>query len=280
MRAVALQGYFTQTNGADTNGDGVLDNVARHTYSANKSVTGDAVRRVAVESGYTGNNQLTGTPIGCLECHEIFEGHGGNRVSNAQVCVMCHNPNLSTSGRTITASPINPDIVTYFNTDADPLTVGTDPLTYPEVSNNFKELIHGLHGANKRTTDFVVIRNRQSGIILTSDEITFPGDLSHCGKCHLNNLYQNVQTTGRLNSTVKTTSGVAGETVAQINAARASVPNATDLVNTPATSACGHCHDSDVARSHFVAQGGEIRAPRSTAVQLPPPLYPDVLASP
>jgi hypothetical protein len=65
-----------------------------------RAVTGDRVRRVAVESGYTNsNNPITGTPIGCLECHEIFEGHGGNRVSNAQVCVMCHNPNLSTSGR-------------------------------------------------------------------------------------------------------------------------------------------------------------------------------------
>ena len=280
MRAVALQGYFTQTNGADTNGDGVLDNVARHTYAAYKSVTGDLQRRVAVESGYTNNNQFTGTPTGCLECHEIFEGHGGSRVSNAQVCVMCHNPNLSTSGRTITASPINPVIVTFFNTDADPLTVGTNPLTYPEVSNNFKELIHALHGADKRTTDFVDIRNRVDGVILTSDEITFPGDLSHCGKCHLTNAYQNLQTTGRLNPTVVTTTGVAGETAAQITAARASMPNATDLVNSPATSACGHCHDSDVARSHFVAMGGEIRVPRASAVLVPPPLYPDVLAAP
>ncbi|MBE0603743.1 MAG: hypothetical protein IH611_08950, partial [Deltaproteobacteria bacterium] len=87
MRAVALQGYFTQTSG----GAG-LDNVGRHTFSVHKPVTGDTVRRVAVESGYSG-----GQPVGCLECHEIFEGHGGNRVSNAQVCVMCHNPNLSTS---------------------------------------------------------------------------------------------------------------------------------------------------------------------------------------
>jgi OmcA/MtrC family decaheme c-type cytochrome len=272
MRAVALQGYFTQINGADTDGDGILDNVARHTFSVVKPVTGDAVRRVAVESGYTNNNNpLTGVPVGCLECHEIFEGHGGNRVSNAQVCVMCHNPNLSTSGRTITASPINPDIVALF---------GTDPLQYPEVSQNFKELIHGIHGAAKRTTNFVVIRNRQSGILLQGDEITYPGDPSHCGKCHLNNLYQNVQTTGRLNSTVVTTTGVPGETIAQVVAARASVPNATDLVNTPATSACGHCHDSDVARSHFVAMGGKIRAPRSSAVLVPPPLYPDVLATP
>jgi OmcA/MtrC family decaheme c-type cytochrome len=267
MRAVALQGYFVQTSG----GVG-LDNVGRHTFAVVKGVTGDAVRRVAVESGYTDNNNpLTGVPVGCLECHEIFEGHGGNRVSNAQVCVMCHNPNLSTSGRTITASPINPDIVALY---------GSNPLLYPEVSQNFKELIHGLHGAAKRTTNFVVIRNRQSGILLQGDEITYPGDLSHCGKCHLNNLYQNVQTTGRLNSTVVTTTGVAGETIAQIVAARASVPNATDLVNTPATSACGHCHDSDVARSHFVAMGGEIRALRGSAILVPPPLYPDVLATP
>lgn len=263
MRAVALQGYFTQTSG----GVG-LDNVGRHTFSVVRPVTGDAVRRVAVESGYTNNNNpLTGQPTGCLECHEIFEGHGGNRVSNAQVCVMCHNPNLSSSGRTITASPINPAIVAKY---------GSDPLKYPEVANNFKELIHGIHGAAKRTTNFVDIRNRLNGVLLEGDEITYPGDLSHCGKCHLNNLYQNIQTTDRLLTTVQTTSGKANEVLADITAARASVPNATDLVNTPAASACGHCHDSVTARSHFVAMGGEVRAPRGSAVLTPPSLAPDV----
>ena len=73
---------------------------------------------MAVESGYTNNNQLTGTPTGCLECHEIFEGHGGNRVSNAQVCVMCHNPNLSSSGRTIAASPIATAVTDYVTDEA------------------------------------------------------------------------------------------------------------------------------------------------------------------
>jgi OmcA/MtrC family decaheme c-type cytochrome len=267
MRAVALQGYFTQISG----GPG-LDNVGRHTFSVVKNVTGDAVRRVAVESGYTNNNNpVTGQPLGCLQCHEIFEGHGGNRVSNAQVCVMCHNPNMTSSARTFAATPVNPDIVALY---------GTDPLQYPEVSNNFKELIHGLHGASKRTTNFVDIRNFRDGVLLQGDEITYPGNPMHCGKCHLNNLYQNIQTTGRLLTTAKTTTGVAGETVAQINAARASVPNATDLVNTPAASACGHCHDSVTARSHFVAMGGEVRAPRGTAVLTPPTLGPDVLATP
>jgi hypothetical protein len=117
----------------------------------------------------------------------------------------------------------------------------------------------------------VDIRNRSGGVLLQGDEITFPGDPSHCGKCHLNNLYQNVQRP-RLNTTVVTTTGVAGETAAQITAARASVPNATDLVNSPATSACGHCHDSDPARGHFIAMGGSIRAPRGVPGTTVPPL--------
>jgi OmcA/MtrC family decaheme c-type cytochrome len=275
MRAVALQAYFVQTSG----GTG-LDNVGRHTYSA--AFTGvwdtskspavrDAQRRVAVESGYSGGNQQTGQPIGCLECHEIFEGHGGNRVSNAQVCVMCHNPNLSSSGRVI-----DPARLSSGTGAAIAAKYGSDPLQYPEVSNNFKELIHGIHGRNKRTTNFVDIRGRDRLALVEGDEITYPGDVSHCGKCHLNNLYQNIQTTDRLLSTVNTTSGVANETRAQILAAEDSVPNATDNVNTPAASACGHCHDSVTARSHFVAMGGEVRAPRGSAVLTPPSLAPNI----
>jgi OmcA/MtrC family decaheme c-type cytochrome len=259
MRAVALQGYMYQTSGGTSAGGTSLDNVARHTPSVHKAVTGDAVRRTVVKSGYTAG----GAPEGCLECHEVFEGHGGNRVNNAQVCVMCHNPNLTTSGRTITASPINSAITALF---------GTDPLAYPEEANNFKELIHGLHAGEMRVNEFVDIRNRQSGVLLLGSEILYPGDLSHCTKCHVGTTYQNVQVANGLLTTVKVTTGVAGETVAQINAARASVPNATDVVNTQAASACGYCHDTPLSVSHFVAMGGEIKAPRGTAVMTPPAL--------
>jgi hypothetical protein len=119
----------------------------------------------------------------------------------------------------------------------------------------------------------VDIRNRVGGVLLQGDEKTFPGDPSHCGKCHLNNLYQNVQQTGRLLSTVVTTTG-ADASPADVVAARASVPNSTDLVNSPATSACGHCHDSDPARGHFIAMGGSIRAPRGLPGTTVPPLSP------
>ena len=84
MRAVALQGYFTQTvekAGFPTRA------VARHAISVVKNVTGDAVRRTVVDKAK------------CSNCHEWFEGHGGNRVYDTLTCVMCHNPNLSTSGR-------------------------------------------------------------------------------------------------------------------------------------------------------------------------------------
>jgi len=271
MRAVALQGYFTQLSvvGIDVNpDDGVPDNVARHTPSVQKAVNGDAVRRTVVKSGY---NATTGKPEGCLECHEVFEGHGGNRVNNAQVCVMCHNPNLTSSGRTITADPINPDIVALF---------GDDPLAYPEVANNFKALIHGLHAGEMRVNEFVDIRNRLDGVLVLGNEILFPGDLSHCLKCHVGTTYENVLVPNALLTTEKITTGVAGETRAQIITARDLVPNDTDLVSSATASACGYCHDTPTDVSHFRTMGGDIKSTRADAKVAPPPLAPDVLPAP
>jgi OmcA/MtrC family decaheme c-type cytochrome len=274
MRAVALQGYFTQTN-ADINGDGVNDSVGRHTPSVQKAVTGDAVRRAIIKSGY---NATTGQPEGCLECHEIFEGHGGNRVNNVQVCVMCHNPSNTSSGRTIDpagSSPINPDIVALF---------GSNPLAYPEVPNNFKDLIHGLHSGSMRSSPFIDLRNRTTGgyagVIVRGDEITFPGNLMNCNKCHIGDSFKANLPTGVAFSTAKITTGDASETMAQINAARATVANSTDLVTSPTVAACGMCHNSDTDRSHFALNGGDIQATRSYAEKTPPSLAPVVLAAP
>ena len=252
MRAVALQGYFTQTL--------TPDNVARHTPSVMRPVQGataaqhDAVRRTVVESGYT-----AGKTGGCLECHEVFEGHGGNRVNNVQVCVMCHNPNLTSSARVITLdnSTTSKAIIAEF---------GSDPLTYPEVPNNFKELIHGLHARDIRTTEFVDIRGDGRQALILGDEIAFPGDASHCLKCHVGTTYQNVTVPNALLTTVKITTGNPSETKAQIFGARDTVPNDTDVVNSPAASSCYYCHDSSAAASHFVQMGGDILKARTDAL--------------
>ena len=81
-RAVGLQGYFQVDVGADR--------YPLHTPSAVIAVSGDDARREVVDS----NN--------CASCHEWFEGHGGNRVFNMNICTLCHVPNLSSSGRSIT----------------------------------------------------------------------------------------------------------------------------------------------------------------------------------
>lgn len=323
MRAVALQGYFTQTTVDITSPpDGVLDNVPRHTPAVMKSVTGDATRRVVVKSGYFDN--VTGklddnpkniaklTPIGCLECHEAFEGHGGSRVNNVQVCVMCHNPQLTTSGRTI------PDNVTIDTTVKDNL--GANPLLYPEVTQQMPSLVHGLHAGfgpdpaatsttaaglrqqNVRVNNFQIVRNRQAspgvyGVYLDSKEVTYPGDLTHCTKCHFptqapstGNVSQSYKADlppGILFATEAVTTGITNETLAQIIGARQSFQghdpsgNATDNVDSPLASRCGYCHDTPAAVGHFLSTGGaDIKATRSTAEKTPPLLMPDVLATP
>jgi OmcA/MtrC family decaheme c-type cytochrome len=89
LRAVALQGYFTQVSGPAAPPNAA---VARHAISVVKNVTGDVVRRTVVDDEK------------CANCHEWFEGHGGNRVKETQVCVVCHVPGLATSGRGIADS--------------------------------------------------------------------------------------------------------------------------------------------------------------------------------
>jgi OmcA/MtrC family decaheme c-type cytochrome len=136
MRSVALQGYFTQVDTA----------TARHTISVTGTVTGDTVRRVVVD------------PAKCANCHEWFEGHGGNRVYETQVCVMCHNPNLSSSGRG--ADPAT--VLSRMSTEnqAAMTAAGYDPAnpsTYPEASQNFKDLIHATHASGSSVTAVRVV---------------------------------------------------------------------------------------------------------------------------
>ena len=68
-----------------------------HTPSAVIAVSGDEDRREVVDSDK------------CASCHEWFEGHGGNRVYNMNICVFCHVPNLSSSGRTVDPATASED---------------------------------------------------------------------------------------------------------------------------------------------------------------------------
>ena len=115
MRAVGMDGYFTQTALA----------LGRHTASVVKEVSGDSKRRAIINFK------------GCLDCHESLELHGGSRTiaaatadGSVAVCVMCHNPNLSSSGNTFDMSRY--PTLTNASTADTIATYGTDPFAWPE----------------------------------------------------------------------------------------------------------------------------------------------------
>jgi OmcA/MtrC family decaheme c-type cytochrome len=177
MRAVVLQGYFNQitapASAAAPNG--------RHAISVIRPVAGDSVRRTVVDAAK------------CANCHEWFEGHGGNRVYETQVCVSCHVPGLATSGRGVPDSLLN-----TWTFDAASTRILADwafdkslpnaALRFPVTSNNFKDMIHGIHAGRERVTPFQDARDRSSsGVIQLLDfrRMDFPGVLKNCETCHV-----------------------------------------------------------------------------------------------
>lgn len=232
LRTIGLQGYFTQVTPA----------VARHTQSVVMTVTGDTARRAIVKSS------------GCAECHEIFEGHGGNRVLTAaggvEICTLCHNPNLSSSGRGANPATLPAAIVTA---------LGSDPLTYPEATNNFKDMIHGIHSAKSivRTKDYEFVRDRSGGLYYNWTEVTYPGEINNCEKCHIGTSYrpENIPA-GALLTTNVTTNGTSPMSRTAVQASRASVPNATDEVITAKAATCYSCHTAESVVDHMKLNGG------------------------
>jgi len=254
LRAVALQGYFTQVLPAGK--------VARHARGPVVAVTGDAVRRTVVDQDK------------CLKCHEIIEGHGGNRVNNPQLCVVCHNPNLSSSGRTV---------ATLAGADAVTLSFGTQPptdentRTWPEASNNLKDMIHGIHGGAKRgaTAPFQFVRPR-SGTSYGFDwsEVTYPALLNKCDVCHLPGTCDLPLPADVLASNTQT--ALDGATAAEVTTARSGVnlPGADNKVSSPTAAACASCHASTVVSAvlgvsptdHMKGMTGTVNSLRSAGI--------------
>ena len=233
MRAVALQGYYNQTVDSTT--------YARHAKSVLMPVDGDDTRRVVVDNE------------GCANCHEWVEGHGGNRVYETGVCVMCHNPNLSSSGREL-------------------------DLDNPEASNNFKDLIHGIHGASAREYPLDFVRNRSGGLHYTylddpadlaeypdGTVVSYPSDPSYCLSCHLEGTYM----PGSLSSDMLPSTTFIGDEAASItdvSTYRTSVPNDSDWIIGPTAAACSSCHNSDPAMAHMNLNGGTVMWTRAELI--------------
>ena len=279
MRAVALEGYFTQSAGTN----GVAANTPRHAISVVKAVTGDAQRREVIAGSK------------CSKCHEWLELHGGNRViapetTGVVVCVVCHNPNLSTSGRAITLTQLNSNFTARANTKsiADLLTRpawasfmtawtaqdANASLQLPVTGNNFKDLIHGIHAGKDRTTPLADARLFNGNLtLLDFTKVGFPGILNSCETCHNAGTYMG-PAANALGSTYEANNGAVASP-ADVAASLSTVPNTSDRVTTPFAAACVSCHDSAVAQSHMGGvqgvggNGGQIGVLRS-ALLTPP----------
>lgn len=253
LRSVGLQSYFRQ----DLNDNEIFDDdpvdeggegdVALHTQSVVKTVTGDTPRRSVASSA------------ACAACHEIFEAHGGNRVftkdGGVEICTVCHVPNLSTSGRTL-------------------------DLDHPEDTNNLKEMIHAIHATGMRTNAYDFVRafrgSARPFTFINEDQladypdghvVTYPGILSNCAACHAEDTQQVTLPSGVLPTTVRTVDpndGVDDDTT-EVADARGTLPNPTDWVNSPTASACSYCHDSELAAIHMEQNGGVISDPDPAA---------------
>ena len=291
MRTIALQGYFTQSN-APLNLQGGTGAVARHAISVLKTVTGDTARRTVVSAEK------------CASCHEWFEGHGGNRVYETQVCVMCHVPGLATSGRGIADATLQ----AYFNNTAPNTptastgaftlddkkilaewgfnaTLPNAALKLPVTSNNFKDMIHGIHAGRERVTPFQDARDRSPSAITLLDfrRMDFPGILSNCETCHVTAVTTDQKTynfvpSGALASVYESidanyAAGILAGTATPAQAKTSlNTVNAGDIVTTPFTASCVSCHDRQSAKAHMAINGGAVGLTRSVALPTSRPL--------
>ena len=248
LRAVGLQGYFQQ----DLTGNGE-DDVSLHTPSAVVAVTGDDVRRTVVDSA------------SCASCHEWFEGHGGNRTYNIQICTLCHVPNQSSSGRTVTdPTDRGLDAALQAALDAGTLDMSVDPddpTTYPEDAQNLKDLIHGIHAAGDRTRPYQHVRGGRQGYY-DWEHVTFPRGAStaNCKLCHISGTTDLPLAEGLLGTTVRTTGQMDGQDGTPEDAF-VGLPNATDWINSPTASSCFYCHTSTDAMAHMMQNGGLLSDP-------------------
>jgi len=205
--------------------------------------------------------QVVNITTKCDRCHDLLSFHGSNRSDEAQLCVMCHNPNNTDYAR-------RPK-------DANGLLIG-DQVGQTldgkkEESIDFKRMIHGIHSAAKTNFDGTIAHGfRNQGMVIAGTDfshIRFPGVLSKCETCHLPDTFKLMDRSaaGGANWEQPAQNGILGSTIS-------SIPNATDAATvatglkdasdnlriSPTASVCSACHDGVLAREHMINIGGAL----------------------
>jgi OmcA/MtrC family decaheme c-type cytochrome len=159
----------------------------------------------------------------CDDCHSQLTVHGNNRTDKPQVCVTCHNPNMTDFARRAGEPCAS--------------TSGEDDQTI-----DFKRLIHAIHSSGQNEQPFEVCGFGNS---VHSFEVHYPGKLNNCEGCHIPDSYYPVDPAQVLGTTV------------DVN-----VPEdvTDDVVISPNTSVCSACHIEALAIQHMQQNGGDFDA--------------------
>ena len=185
----------------------------------------------------------------CNSCHGQLgvspSFHGGAR-NNGEGCAICHTANNST-GHTGAAYSFGGG-----------WNVG------------IKNLVHSIHSSKKREQAFTY-----EATLANPDgfkEVTYPGVLKNCEQCHVagsydfsatanaaavpNLLWTTDAKTDMSNPTNAATLGLS-PWITSLGRGQTSY-TADNLVTSPVTSACFGCHDSKIAVSHYLLNGGTV----------------------
>jgi OmcA/MtrC family decaheme c-type cytochrome len=204
--AVVIEGHPA----LDADEDGVIDRIAVTNAVSYAPITDvDAVaRRMLVDIEK------------CDDCHNQLSLHGNNRTDKPEVCVTCHNPNMTDFTRRA-GEPCNS-------------TVGGD-----DQSIDFKRLIHSIHASGYTGVPFDVCGFGSSVHLF---EVEYPGRLNNCEGCHNPDTYYPVDSAQVLGTTVDVNDP--GDVT-------------DDVVVSPNASVCSACHVDALAIQHMQQNGGD-----------------------
>jgi OmcA/MtrC family decaheme c-type cytochrome len=199
----------------------------------------------------------------CNACHTALgvapTFHAGNR-NDAQTCSFCHTVNRTNAGWAV----------------------------------NYKDIVHAIHGAAKRSDKF----SWEVSAGATYWKVGYPGVLKNCEQCHLTGTYD-FSATASASAVPKllassTAQGAIPAAILTITTGNETVPGvyyspfvtaganyglafsataatqdptySNNLVISPISAACYSCHDSSAAKAHMVQNGGSINVARSVAL--------------
>jgi OmcA/MtrC family decaheme c-type cytochrome len=167
----------------------------------------------------------------CNVCHGLgtniaagLSVHGNNRTGRIESCVTCHNSNATDINRRPTTG------------------VGIDGLA--EQAIDFKVMIHGIHGADYRSsigaTGIVVYGF--GGTANDFRDVGFPGIISNCEACHVAGSYGPISLP--IGATTISTSGNAADPTGFLRV-------------TKNAAVCSSCHASTLFMDHMQQNGGQ-----------------------